>query len=133
MRDQGIIYAGLVAFLGLVTFPAWYNLAAGHTAQPPAIQLPAREKQCVAPTAYMRTSHMDLLINWREEVVRRHVRSFTAFDGKTYNMSLSGTCLSGCHTNKAEFCDRCHGYVGVSGPYCMNCHLDPRLVARSRP
>jgi hypothetical protein len=133
MRDQGIIYAGLVAFLGLVTFPAWYNLAAGHTAQPPALQLPAREKQCVAPAAYMRTSHMDLLINWREEVVRRHVRSFTAFDGKTYNMSLSGTCLSGCHTNKAEFCDRCHGYVGVSGPYCMNCHLDPRLVARSRP
>jgi hypothetical protein len=76
---------------------------------------------------------MALLVNWREEVVRRNVRSFTAFNGKTYNMSLTGTCLSGCHTNKADFCDRCHNYVGVKGPYCMDCHIDPKLVARSRP
>ena len=28
-------------------------------------------------------------------------------------MSLTGTCLR-CHANKAEFCDRCHAYAGVS-------------------
>lgn len=133
MRDQGLIYGGLVAFLGLLTFPAWYNVAAGKTAKPPEVRLPAREKQCVAPAGYMRTSHMALLVNWREEVVRRHTRTFTAFNGKTYDMSLTRTCLSGCHSNKAEFCDRCHNYVGVTGPYCMDCHVDPKLVARSRP
>jgi [DsrC]-trisulfide reductase subunit J len=131
MRDRGIIYGGLALFLGLVTFPAWYNVAAGHSAAPPDVKLPSREKQCVAPAGYMRTSHMALLIAWREDVVRRNARSFTAFNGKTYNKSLTGTCLSGCHSNKAEFCDRCHGYVGVSGgPYCMDCHIDPKLVHR---
>lgn len=133
MRDQGVIYAGLAAFLGLLTFPAWYNAAAGKTAKPPEVRLPAQEKQCVAPIAYMKTSHMDLLVSWREDVVRRNVRTFTAFNGKTYTMSLTGTCLSGCHSSKADFCDRCHTYVGVAGPYCMDCHIDPKLVARSRP
>ena len=28
--------------------------------------------------------------------------------------------------NKAGFCDRCHDYSGVSGPYCWNCHSDPQ-------
>ncbi len=132
MRDQGIIYGGLAVFLALITFPAWYNLAAGTTAKPPDVRLPAREKQCVAPAAYMRTSHMDLLVGWREDVVRRQQRSFTAFNGKTYNKSLTGTCLSGCHSDKSQFCDRCHSYVGVAGPYCMDCHQDPKQVLRSR-
>jgi hypothetical protein len=127
MRDQGIIYGGLAVFLGLLTFPVWYNLAVGATAKPPDVRLPVREKQCVAPVEYMKTSHMTLLMNWRDEVVRRQVRSYTAFNGKKYNMNLTETCLSGCHSNKAEFCDRCHGYVGVTGPYCMDCHIDPRL------
>jgi hypothetical protein len=37
-------------------------------------------------------------------------------------MSLSNTCLD-CHSNKAEFCDRCHNYASVS-PYCWDCHID---------
>ena len=28
-------------------------------------------------------------------------------------MSLSNTCLD-CHSNKAEFCDRCHNYASVT-------------------
>jgi hypothetical protein len=133
MRDQGIIYGGLVLFLGVLTFPVWYNAAVKANAKPPEIKLPTVEKQCVAPVTYMRTSHMTLLMNWRQEVVRQNVRDYTAFNGKHYNMSLTGTCLTGCHQNKAEFCDRCHSYVGVSGPYCMDCHIDPRQIARSRP
>jgi hypothetical protein len=45
-------------------------------------------------------------------------------------MSLTGTCLTGCHTNKAEFCDRCHNYAAVS-VYCWDCHVDPKLAGRS--
>ena len=51
--------------------------------------------------------------------------SYVAFNGKVYEKSLTGTCL-GCH-NKAEFCDRCHAYSGVSSPYCWNCHSEPAI------
>ncbi|MBI4875142.1 MAG: sulfate reduction electron transfer complex DsrMKJOP subunit DsrJ, partial [Acidobacteria bacterium] len=82
------------------------------------------------PTPYMRTSHMDLLIQWREQAVRNHNRAYTAFDGKKYDISLSGTCLTQCHAAKADFCDRCHNYSGVSA-YCWDCHVDARQAARS--
>ncbi|HUI54302.1 MAG TPA: sulfate reduction electron transfer complex DsrMKJOP subunit DsrJ [Bryobacteraceae bacterium] len=130
MRDRGLIYSGLAIFLALVTFPAWHNLSAGVTAKGPNVRLPASEKQCVAPAEYMRTSHMTLLMNWRDEVVRAGGRDYTAPDGKRYVMSLTPTCLEQCHGTKAEFCDRCHNYAAVS-PACWNCHLDSRPVLRS--
>jgi hypothetical protein len=126
MRDRPLILGGLGLFLALVTLPFWYNLALGKTAKGPDIKLPAPGRQCVAPVAYMRASHMDLLSTWRNDVVRRGVRTFAAPDGKTYDMSLTRTCLNECHTSKAEFCDRCHTYVGVRGPYCWDCHVDPK-------
>ncbi len=132
MRDRVPIVLGLVLFLGVVTFPAWYGLAGGVTSKGPEPQLPKLMKQCVAPAAYMKPYHMDLLMNWREEVVRNGARTYHALDGKNYEMSLTRTCLQQCHTNKAEFCDRCHNYVGVQGPYCMNCHVDPKLAAVRR-
>ncbi len=131
MRDQPIIIAGLAVFLGVITFPITYNVAAGKTSRPPNVQMPAEGKQCVAPVEYMRTSHMKLLIAWREAVVREGVRTYKAYDGKTYEMSLTGTCLQKCHTSKEEFCDRCHNYVAVKGPYCMDCHVDPKLAGRA--
>jgi hypothetical protein len=73
---------------------------------------------------------MHLLMDWRDAAVRHDVHSFKAFNGKTYTMSLSGTCLSSsCHTNKAEFCDRCHNYAAVS-VNCWDCHVDPKLARR---
>jgi len=129
MRDQGIIYAGLVLFLGVITLPITYNLAAGNTSRPPEVKLPVNSKQCVAPVEYMRVSHMRLLLNWRESVVRNGVRTYRTLDGRTFDMSLTRTCLEQCHTNKAEFCDRCHNYMAVKGPYCMDCHVDPKLAA----
>jgi hypothetical protein len=54
------------------------------------------------------------------------VRTFTAFDGKSYTMALTQTCLK-CHASKADFCDRCHNYAGVA-PYCWDCHIDPKLA-----
>lgn len=132
MRDRSLIYAGLFLFLVLITFPFSYNLAAGKNSKGPELKLPEREKQCVAPVDYMKSSHMQLLINWREDSVRRNIRTYTAFDGRQYTIGLTGTCLEQCHTNKADFCDRCHGYVGVQGPYCMDCHIDPGKIQRSR-
>ena len=131
MRDQALIYGGLLAFLGLITFPISYNLMAGKTSKAPELKLPVVEKQCVAPLSYMKESHMKLLLTWRDDLVRRNIRTFTAFDGRSYPISLSGTCLGKCHASKAEFCDRCHNYVGEQTPYCMECHVDPKLTERS--
>jgi hypothetical protein len=132
MRDRGAIYTGLLIFLALITFPVWHDLAARTTSRGPQPILPTQEKQCVAPLNYMRKSHMRLLMDWRDTVVRHGAHSFKAFNGKAYTMSLTGTCLTGCHTNKADFCDRCHNYAGVS-VYCWECHVDPKLARRSSP
>lgn len=124
MRDRGIIWTGLAIFLAFVTFPLWHNLSAAVTAKGPNPALPVNARQCVAPVEYMKTSHMRLLLDWREQVVRQGGREFTAFNGQHYNMSLTSTCLEQCHTSgKAEFCDRCHNYAAVSVP-CWDCHAD---------
>jgi hypothetical protein len=83
------------------------------------------------PVEYMRTSHMDLLIDWRDRVVRENVRTWSAPDGRTHPIGLTGTCLR-CHASKAEFCDRCHTYAGVA-PSCWDCHVDPASLERSTP
>ena len=126
MRDRGWILAGLVVFLGLITFPAWYNSATGTTAQAPELKKAVKGETCVAPVDYMRVSHMDLLMEWRDDVVRNDKRTYASDDGKTYNISLTATCLE-CHDSKADFCDKCHDYAGVT-PYCWDCHVDPALV-----
>jgi [DsrC]-trisulfide reductase subunit J len=129
MRERLWILAGFALFLGAVTYPVWHSLEARTTAQPPALLLPKQEKQCVAPVSYMRTSHMKLLLDWRQSVVRDDQRRFVAFNGRVYDMNLTGTCLK-CHEKK-EFCDRCHTYAGVPTPYCWNCHVDPSLAQGS--
>jgi hypothetical protein len=128
MHDRSLIIGGLTLFLVLITFPVWYNLAAGTTSKAPDLKRPVAEKNCVASVAYMRTSHMELLTAWRDQVVRQNIRTFKASDGTTYTMSLTQTCMK-CHTSKADFCDRCHQYAGVA-PYCWDCHIDPKLAQR---
>ena len=130
MRDQGVIYAGLLVFLGLITAPFTYNVMTGKSAKGPEIRLPVQEKRCVAPTVYMKSSHMQLLSTWRDELVRKNIRTIT-FENNTYAIGLNTTCLTKCHAGKADFCDRCHNYVGVQGPYCMDCHIDPQAINRS--
>ncbi|HXH49761.1 MAG TPA: sulfate reduction electron transfer complex DsrMKJOP subunit DsrJ [Terriglobia bacterium] len=129
MRDRLWIIAGLLLFLGFVTYPMWQDLVAGTSSRPPQLVLPTNEKQCVAPVTYMRTSHMKLLLDWRESVVREDNHKYVAFNGKVYDMSLTGTCLR-CH-DRQQFCVRCHDYAGVRNPYCWDCHLDPAQVKRS--
>ena len=123
MRDRGRIVLGLLVFLLLATFPIWYNLGSGRQPAAPELQLPSGDQKCVRSTEFMRTDHMNLLMDWRDEVVRTNQRVFTSDDGRRYYKSLSGTCMS-CHDKKQEFCDKCHDYVGVH-PYCWDCHVEP--------
>lgn len=123
MRDRVLILGGLALFLILVTWPAWRALAS-PPAPPPDLVLPVEETRCVAPAEFMRASHAQLLIQWRDRVVRDGVRTYVDGDGRVVAMSLSGTCLGACHTDKTTFCDRCHTYAGMT-PTCWDCHLVP--------
>jgi hypothetical protein len=121
MHDAGKIIAGLVIFLAIATSPMSYQWAKGAAPGAPELKIAPENEQCVEPTQFMRSLHMDLLDAWRDEAVRDGDRTYVAFDGKVYEKSISGTCLSSCHSNKDEFCDRCHEYVGAK-PYCWDCH-----------
>ena len=123
MYDAGKIIPGLVIFAVLLTSPIWYSAASGKINYVPEPQIVTQEKQCVEDTQWMRDNHMQLLIEWRQLVVRDDVHTYTATDGKQYDISLTGTCMS-CHPNKKEFCDQCHEYAGVS-PNCWDCHNAP--------
>jgi len=135
VRDRAWILLGLAVFLLLLTVPLLWNMGARPGLKKPDLVMPADQKNCVMPASYMNSSHMQVLLQWRDEVVREDRHRFTAYDGKLYDMRLSGTCLS-CH-EKAKFCDRCHDYVGVKTPYCWECHVDPAakrpVLARRSP
>ncbi len=124
MYDAGKIVPGLVLFLAVVTFPFWLNVANGTSSAAPKLELPKGYTRCVEATPVMRATHMELLNRWRDLAVRHANRVFTNSNGQRYVRSLTGTCL-GCHRDKKQFCDRCHGYMGVT-PYCWNCHVAPK-------
>jgi len=134
MNDRPFIVGGLLVFVVFVTAPIWHGVAARQaTLAPLELKLPAQEKHCVAPVSYMRASHMRLLDQWRTEVVRSQQRQYTAYDGKVYEMTLTRTCLSGCHGSQKEFCDRCHSYNGAAALNCWNCHSDAPQAVRNAP
>lgn len=127
--DKGWVFFGLIVFAAIVLFPFLYNIGVrvveGKTRTAPEIKLTDKAKSakvCVRSTEYMKSEHMQLLDIWRDEVVRYANRTYINESGKSFNMSLSNTCLD-CHSNKAEFCDRCHDYASVR-PYCWDCHID---------
>jgi hypothetical protein len=126
MHDTGKVLIGLLIFLILMTFPIWYNLVGGvGPMEDPVIQTADVEgkDECVKSADYMRSQHMDLLNQWRDEVVRQGDRFTEEPYGHKIEKSLSNTCLD-CHSNKEAFCDRCHDAMAVS-PYCWDCHLTP--------
>jgi hypothetical protein len=133
LYNKGYIIAGIVVFVIAITIPFWYGR--GKDNAPPVLNLktPAitamAEKLCIEDTEFMRTDHMKLLVNWRDQAVRQGNRRYVAKNGKVYEISLTGTCLQ-CHSNKEEFCDRCHNYVGAK-PNCWSCHNIPPLQKAS--
>ncbi len=123
MYDTSKIIPGLIIFFCLVTFPIWVTAASGKIGYTPEPEIITAEEQCVEPTEWMKANHMYMLKNWRETVVRTGNRTWIASDGKEHTISLTGTCLS-CHSNKVDFCDQCHDYVGGK-PDCWTCHNEP--------
>lgn len=128
MHDTGKVIIGIATFLIIVLSPIWYNVLTGRASYAPELKLPPDKKQCVEASPYMRVSHPELLSLWKETVVRTGERTYKAGDGKTYTMSLAGTCMK-CHSNKADFCDKCHNYADVQ-PKCWDCHIAPKVAAR---
>ncbi len=130
--DAKPIAIGLIIFVVLVSFPVWYTHGKAAPAPTPKLDTPViqkmAQKQCVMPKEEMITGHMQLLNDWRTQVVRNGQRMYVASDGKTYEMSLQNECAR-CHSNKTEFCDQCHTYAGLkvgTTPYCWNCHVAPK-------
>jgi len=130
MYNKGTIIPGLAIFVLVVTFPLWYNaFSTAGTAPKPELP-PGGEKNCVAPESVMRASHMQLLNEWRDAVLRDNKRDIITVDGKQYRKGLQLACMQ-CHTSKEKFCDSCHEYTSVK-PYCWDCHLTPADVVSKK-
>lgn len=125
MYKSGKIILGLIVFILLASTPFWMNLLGTGTVEVPDLKYPEGETMCIEDKDHMRAYHMDILNKWRDLVVRENKR-YVDINGTQVEMSLSKSCMS-CHSNKEEFCDRCHGYLGVK-PYCWDCHVEPKEV-----
>lgn len=132
MYDSAKVIAGIIIFIALFTAPIWINYATGtDESLKPVLSYPDGEKQCIMTKEYMNANHMDLLNQWRDEVVRSDSR-YLFKDGRPFMVkgahaekSLTNTCMK-CHNDKEEFCDKCHNYLDVK-PYCWDCHVTPDI------
>ncbi len=126
MYDKWKIIAGLAIFVALVTSPFLLSVGGDVNQPKPVVKASGT---CVESAEYMRANHMQILNEWRDEVVRDNNRVYVSKTyGTKFDKSLSSagktSCL-GCHSNKEEFCDSCHNYTAVA-PYCWECHLEPK-------
>lgn len=118
----------LVVFVALFTYPFYSNLGKAGAIPEPDLKTPEIEaltiRECVLPKEEMRGGHMQILDDWRNEVVRDGNRKEVSIAGKKWQKSLQKTCLN-CHSNQKKFCDKCHEYLAVK-PYCWDCHFSPK-------
>ena len=128
MYKGGKIIVSLIIFIAILTVPFFYNN--GKINEGPKINLnsPAilqlGDKQCVEPPEWMRANHMQLLLKWRDEAVRKGQTVYLNSQGKSFEIGIN-TCLN-CHYNPAlkptdQFCVSCHNYAAVK-PNCWSCH-----------
>lgn len=119
MKARTVISVLVVLCLGLVTGLGMAVAGQGVEGTAKADKLDA----CVAPTAFMRRNHFELIKHQRDVTVHQGIR-------KTDN-SLAG-CVD-CHVRSdaagnhvpinapGEFCAGCHEYTGASLD-CFTCH-----------
>jgi hypothetical protein len=133
LYDGGKIIIGLLIFVGIATFPFYYNIGKKNAKPEPKVDTPAIQewekqygkKECVESKEFMRTEHMQLINLWRDSVVRNMNRLYISTSNhKKFNMSLQNGCMQ-CHSNKKKFCDECHNYMAVK-PFCWDCHIQPK-------
>lgn len=123
MYDGGKIIPGLIVFVGLMCFAIFNNVGSKVEEPKPASAKDLGYTECVKPLAEIKSSHMVLLNEWRDEVIREGKREKVEAGGKLYEKSLQNGCMV-CHTSKEKFCDTCHQYASVY-PYCWDCHVEP--------
>lgn len=137
MHKYGRIIAGLILFIAILSIPIFYEW--GKTNKGPLINLntPGIEqltnKQCVEPPEWMRANHMQLLLKWRDEMVRQGQTVYVNSQGQSFEIGLN-TCMK-CHSDPSknqsdQFCVSCHTYVGVK-PTCWSCHNWPQAYNKS--
>lgn len=144
MYDAGKVIIGLAIFVAIFTSPIWINLSVGQEVREPDLSpalAASKDGGCIEDTEFMREKHMDLLNDWRNEVVRDHDRFYTRdghevmwselakepekfalYGDEKVQKSLSNTCMK-CHSNYTDFCNACHTNSGVD-PFCWDCHLN---------
>ena len=126
MRKKTNIVVGVLVFLLVMTSPIWLNLGQSASATEVSLDTPTinamDEKKCIYDTEYMRENHMEILHQWKVQVVRDGNRTVVTPDGREFEMSLQNTCLD-CHSNYEEFCRACHDQNGVD-PNCWTCHTN---------
>ena len=131
MYNAKFVIPGIIVFAGLFPAPFWINmLSSSH--EEVKVVLPAEpvtffgeaRSECVEPREWMAANHMELLLEWRDQALREGKRIYVASDGKKWETSLQNTCMA-CHSNKADFCDKCHNANSVN-PYCWDCHVIPQ-------
>lgn len=132
--DGWKVILGIIIFLLIFLSPILMNLTSAKSKIKPKLVYPLDTKQCVEQKDYMTAYHMDLLNNWRDQVVRQNTRFLIkngqalTYNGEKLEMSLTLACMK-CHSEKAKFCDQCHNYLDVK-PYCWDCHVDPKGVQK---
>jgi len=128
MYDSGKVIIGLLIFAGIFLFPFIYDHGTPIPKPKPKLDTPEIkalvEKKCVEATPFMIAHHMQFLNDWRDQALRVGNRWYVNKEGKKIWISLQNTCLK-CHSNKKDFCNKCHDYAGVD-PYCWDCHIDPK-------
>jgi len=124
MYDKNKILIGLAVFVVFMTYPFWNNIGSAAYKRP-ELEKPRIAKECVESVEVMRSEHMSMLNEWRDEVVRNGEHEYhSTANHQVFQKSLTKTCIK-CHENKDKFCDKCHATVSVN-PYCWDCHVDPK-------
>lgn len=128
--NGGKIFVGLTIFVAFVASPFYLNMGKDKAAAKPDIKIDTPEirkledKKCIEPKELMRATHMKILDTWRDSVVRNGYRDQILVSRRKYDKSLQNGCMK-CHSNKEDFCDKCHGYLEVK-PACWECHIAPK-------
>jgi hypothetical protein len=129
MYERCKILVGLLIGLAIILLPFWLNIGSTNKLPEPKLSEKAKlAKKCILPKDEIRSAHPVLLVKWRDLAVREGQRFYySKYNNKKYEISLEKTCMD-CHSNKKDFCDKCHNYAGVTGgssPSCWDCHNEP--------
>lgn len=127
-----VIVPGLAGFVVAVTFPFWINAVRASKIEGFQSKMVLDDTKCLDTKENMRATHMQQLIQWRDEVARMGNRTpVKTLDGQPVAKSLTDGCMK-CHAKSdtgpykatATYCNDCHAYAGVT-VYCWECHNDP--------